>query len=265
MRESLGVEIGLKEIFSHPTIAGQAALIDTSVSVEGLQVQIQPTAPAADYALSNAQRRLWVLSQLDDGLAAYNMPAAIRLQGALDVLSLEKAFSLLFARHESLRTNFVEKGGEGRQVVRVIFDYKLVVRDCRGASDAAIQSLIHEHATYLFDLENDLLLKLELLQLGEAEHLLLFNMHHIISDGWSINVLLEELGALYSACLSGAEFSENILPPLRVQYKDYAAWQNSQLAEGSTLAEVRGYWQQQLAGISPLELPTDFVRPQVKT
>jgi tyrocidine synthetase-3 len=265
IRSSLGVEIGLKDVFSHPTIAGQAALLGTYESDESVQVQIPLIEPATDYALSNAQRRLWVLSKLDEGLAAYNIPAAVRLQGALDVWSLEKAFSLLFTRHESLRTNFIEKAGEGRQVIREITDYKLAVRDCLGTNEAAIQSLIHDHATHLFDLANDLLLKLELLVLNAAEHLLLFNMHHIISDGWSINVLLEELGALYSACLSGAETPENILLPLRIQYKDYAAWQNSQLEEGSTLEDVRGYWQQQLSGISPLELPTDFARPQLKT
>jgi hypothetical protein len=182
------------------------------------------------------------LSETAEAQAAYNMPAALRLQGDLDISALEQVFDLLFERHESLRTQF----RDGRQVIVSATPYQLQQRDGRGLSAAAIDTLVKAHALRAFDLANDRLLQLELLQLEEAEYLLLFNMHHIISDGWSIDVLVREMTTLYDAIQQGVEQPQSVLPALNIQYKDYAAWQNA-LLESEEAEVMRTFWLNQLS------------------
>ncbi|MCB0564419.1 MAG: amino acid adenylation domain-containing protein [Lewinellaceae bacterium] len=217
------------------------------------------------YALSNAQRRLWVLHQMDEGLSAYNMPVALRLAGRLDTAALEQAFALLFERHEILRTRFVAVNGEGRQVVDPAGDFKLPIQDARAWNEDQIREHIQAHARLVFDLEHEHLLQVELLQTDAEEWLLLFNMHHIISDGWSMEILVREWSRLYEACRQDAAEPLAQLQPLPIQYKDYAAWQNNLLEADETVHKLRDYWQGQLADLPTLELPADYPRPAVKT
>ncbi|MEI6411056.1 MAG: amino acid adenylation domain-containing protein, partial [Bacteroidota bacterium] len=268
IRQALSVEIRLSEIFANPTIAALAerVIAESKVNFKTLE-SIPQLAPSADYALSNAQRRLWVLDQMSETAeahAAYNMPAALRLRGDLDVVALEQVFELLFERHESLRTKF----RDGRQVISPVAPYQLPQRDCQGMSAAAIDILVKTHALRAFDLANDSLLQLELLQLEADEYLLLFNMHHIISDGWSLDVLVREMTTLYEAIHQGVKEPLSALPALKIQYKDYAAWQN-ELLESESAEVMRTFWLNQLSkedGMLPtLELPTDYARPTLKT
>jgi len=191
---------------------------------------------ADSYVLSNAQRRLWVLEQMEDEQIAYNMPAAIRLQGNLNTKALEQTIQLLFERHESLRTNFVE----GRQVIRKA-DFQLVVQDYTEADEQSIQKAIQDHAHFVFDLASDPLLQIKVLQIKTEEFILLFNMHHIITDGWSMTVLIRELSLLYAACVEEHKNTLSVLPTLPIQYKDYAAWQNDLLAS-EQMDPVRQFW-----------------------
>ncbi|MEI6411069.1 MAG: amino acid adenylation domain-containing protein [Bacteroidota bacterium] len=268
IRQALSVEIRLSEIFANPTIAALAHRIQTISVVNFKTLESIPTVmESADYALSNAQRRLWVIDQMSETAeahAAYNMPAALRLRGDLDIAALERVFDLLFARHESLRTRF----RDGRQVISPAAPYQLPQRDCRGMGAEAIKVLVEAHALRVFDLALDSLLQLELLQLEAGEYLFLFNMHHIISDGWSINVLVREMTTLYEAIKQGVEQPLSVLPALKIQYKDYAAWQN-ELLESESAEAMRAFWLNQLNkedGMLPtLELPSDYARPANKT
>ncbi|MEI6411934.1 MAG: amino acid adenylation domain-containing protein, partial [Bacteroidota bacterium] len=268
IRQALSVEIRLSEIFASPTIA---ALAERVIAESKLNFKTLASIPriveSTDYALSNAQRRLWVIDQMSETAeahAAYNMPATLRLQGDLDIAALERVFELLFERHEILRTHF----REGRQVISPATPYQLPQRDCRGMGAEAIKALIEAHALRAFDLALDSLLQLELLQLEEGEYLLLFNMHHIISDGWSIDVLVREMTTLYEAIKQGVEQPLSVLPALKIQYKDYAAWQN-ELLESESAETMRAFWLNQLSkedGMLPtLELPSDYARPANKT
>ncbi|MCB0615747.1 MAG: amino acid adenylation domain-containing protein, partial [Phaeodactylibacter sp.] len=264
VHQQLSVELKLSQVFAHPTVAGLA----TQVSEHELPLVLQAipqVAPAEHYALSNAQRRLWVLHQMDEHLTAYNMPAALRLAGRLDTAALEQAFALLFERHEILRTRFVAVNGEGRQLIDPARDFKLPMQDARAWSEEQIREHIQAHAGRVFDLENERLLQVELLQTGAEEWLLLFNMHHIISDGWSMEILVREWSRLYEACRQGEAEPLAQLQPLPIQYKDYAAWQNNLLEADETLHELRAYWQTQLPNLPTLELPADYPRPAVKT
>ena len=261
----LGAKINLSQVFAQPTIAGLAPIVSRQAQLHSaLLASIPLVEPQADYALSNAQRRLWVLDQMEGASMAYNIPAAIRLSGNLDRAALEKAFQLLFDRHESLRTNFVE----ARQVVSPL-DFKLGIQDFTRADEQSVQAAIQNHARFAFDLQKDCLLQLALLKIADSEHILLFNMHHIISDGWSMTVLTRELSSLYSALIGGAKNPSDVLRPLSIQYKDYAAWQN-ELLNSEQIIPIRQFWLDTLAddesGHLPLlELPTDYPRPAIKT
>ena len=229
------------------------------------KVAIRPIpkiAPQNSYALSHAQRRLWVLDQMDSAQNAYNLPAAIRVKGTLNIDALEQALTQLLERHESLRTNFILENGEGRQIIRPVERFNLSTSIWENSGAAALDAYIHAHANQAFDLTKDPLLKVELLQLGAKESILLLNMHHIISDGWSMDILYRELSVLYQAVETGQAAD---LAPLRIQYKDYAAWQHQLLSDSGKMADLRTYWLEQLGDLTTLELPTDYLRPATKT
>ena len=223
---------------------------------------IAKTRVQPNYALSNAQRRLWVLDQLETGQNAYNIPEAIRITGSLNTIALEQALTQLLERHESLRTNFVLENGQPRQIIQPAGAFNLTINIWEHSDAATLSAYVQAHAHKVFDLTKDVLLKVELLELGDKEYILLFNMHHIISDGWSIGILFKELNVLYQAIDSGQSAK---LAPLQIQYKDYAAWQHQLLSDNETMDALRTYWQEKLANLATLELPTDFPRPNVKT
>ncbi|RKI10859.1 non-ribosomal peptide synthetase [Corallococcus sp. AB030] len=219
-----------------------------------------PMSRTGPLPLSFAQQRLWLIDQLEPGSAAYNIFLALRVEGALDVSALEQAFAALIARHESLRTVFVANEGQPAQVILDEVPFALEVVEPGEVSREALDERLREEARRPFDLERGPLLRVSLLRLGAGEHVLWLNMHHIVSDGWSMGVLVRELSALYGARVSG---QPSPLSPLPVQYVDHAAWQRDWLKD-EVLEHHLAYWRGQLAGAPPLlELPTDKPRPRV--
>ena len=228
----------------------------------------QAAIPAADRGkplpLSLAQQRLWFLAQLDPAAGfAYHMPAALRLDGRLDRAALKAALDRIVARHEDLRTTFASVDGQPVQVIGpadtgfALAEHDLI--ELHGHEQrAAIDRIAADEAATPFDLEQGPLIRGQLLRLSEQEHILLVTQHHIVSDGWSTGVLVREFSALYAAFSQG---QDDPLPPLAIQYADYAAWQRQWLS-GEVLQQQIDYWKQHLTGAPALlELPTDRPRP----
>ncbi len=221
----------------------------------------QATGPAP---ASFGQQRLWLLDRLEPDGTAYNMPSPIRLRGALAVSAMESALAEIVRRHESLRTTFVEHDGEARQIVGAPTSFRLPVIDLAGMPEAwlrAEETRLLEKEKRPYDLETGPLFRVALARLAADEHVLLLDMHHIISDGWSFGVFYKELSALYGAFVKG---KPSPLPELPVQYTDFAAWQREWL-QGPVLEEQLGYWRERLADAPPaLEMPFDRLRPAVQ-
>ncbi|MBT7411143.1 MAG: non-ribosomal peptide synthetase, partial [Methylococcales bacterium] len=217
------------------------------------------------YDLSYAQERLWFLDQFDPGSAAYNMPAAVRLKGSLNVSALQDAIFEVLDRHEALRCCFANDEGHAVQFVIEIEDVDLPVIDLSVLNDqeqsAKINELAIAESQKSFSLENDLLLRTTLIHQNETEHVLLITMHHIVSDGWSLSILVRELSHLYDAF---SQDKDSPLPELPIQYIDFAEWQREWLDEG-TMEKQQAYWTKQLDNVPVLSLSTDYTRPTVLT
>ncbi len=268
VRSAFSIELHLRSFFGSPTVRGLSKLIDCAVA-EKRGVAAPPITPAdrgEKLPLSFAQQRLWFIDQLEPMSARYNIPAALRLEGHLDINSLGCALTEIVRRHESLRTKFVLADGEPVQVVEPAETFKLDFTDLSHLAEtereAAAQQLAREEAARPFGLSQAPLLRALLARLSEEEHVLLFTMHHIVTDGWSMGVLVREVAQLYEAYLKG---EESPLEELPIQYADFAAWQR-QWMSGEVLERELQYWRAQLAGAPPvLELPTDRPRPAVQT
>lgn len=198
------------------------------------------------------------------GLAAWNVPRALRLRGTLDVVALQSALDGLVERHESLRTVFTAVDGEPRQVVRPASTVTIERADVRAEADreAAVARLARAHALAPFDLTNDALLRALLIQVAADEHVLCLNTHHIVSDGWSKSIMFREMSALYRAARTARDPA---LPPLSIQFSDYAAWERDARHEAA-LAEPLAYWREKLAGPLPvLDIPGDHRADVVPT
>ncbi|MBD0328231.1 MAG: non-ribosomal peptide synthetase, partial [Pyrinomonadaceae bacterium] len=217
------------------------------------------------FPTSYAQQRLWFLDQLTPGNPFYNVPTATPISEPLDLAALEQSLNEIVRRHESLRTRFVSINGQPFQLIAPVLTLPLPVTDLRHLSPnerhTQAQHIASEEARRPFDLSCGPLLRTKLLRLGEHENLLLLTMHHIITDGWSQQVFLRELTALYAAFLAG---KESPLPELPIQYADYALWQRQWL-QGEVLDKQLAYWKQQLADLPVLQLPTDHPRPAVQS
>ncbi len=265
IHRELGADIPLREIFASPTIGELAKQLRSGDP--SAYIPIERTPIAEYYPVSHAQRRLWILNQIDQadgGASVYNIPAALELSGELNREILEKTFSELILRHESLRTTFLPVDGEPRQKICEPADFQIRFTDLTtdGHPEETARETACEHAEKPFDLEKGPLLSVSLLKLSETRHILLVNMSHIISDGWSVGILIREFCQLYDAFLEGRE---NPLPRLCIQCKDYAVWQN-RLLESEEIAAHRDYWHGKLSGEIPvLELPADYSRPPVQT
>jgi amino acid adenylation domain-containing protein len=265
IHKEFDVNLGLKELFESVVIEEQALLIDQAAKTTFRN--IQPVEIQDDYVLSSSQRRLWVLSQFEEGNAAYNVPGVYVFEGELDRTAFERSFHSLIERHESLRTVFRENSNkEVRQYIKSVDELGFTVgyRDLRGAADQdnTVEELVKAEFVKIFDLANGPLVRINLLQTADDKWVLTYVMHHIISDGWSKSILINELLSLYNAYSKG---EANPLQPLRLQYKDYAAWQHEKLS-GAALEEHKAYWLDHFEGELPvLELPSAKIRPALKT
>lgn len=268
VREALRVEVSLQKLFDQPTVRAMAEEIEEALrgGPDPLTGRIDKADHNGALPLSYPQQRLWFIHQLDPSNVSYNIPMSMRLQGSLDIPALERTLTEVVRRHESLRTTFGVEDGEPVQVIHPPANFELELRDLSDLSEAEreyeTQRLVSDEARQPFDLTNGPLLRASLIRLASDEHVLLATMHHIISDGWSLNVLVREVAALYEAYTNGAA---SPLPDLEVQYADFAAWQRGWL-EGEALENQLSYWREQLSGAPALlELPTDRPRPAVQS
>jgi amino acid adenylation domain-containing protein len=260
IRQVLGVEVALGELFVRPVLADFARGLEEAARAE--LPEIEPADRTQALPLSFAQQRLWFLERLGSGGAAYHVPVRLRLRGELDTAALAHALDRIVARHEALRTTFAEV--DGRVAQRILpaeeSGFPLAEHDLGGHSeaDAELRRLMADEAGAPFDLECGPLVRGRLVRLGADDHVLLVTMHHVVSDGWSMGVLTRELGATYGAFRRG---EPDPLPALPIQYADYAAWQR-RWVDGEVLQAQAAYWMEALAGAPELlELPTDHPRP----
>ena len=222
--------------------------------------------PASAAPLSFAQQRLWFLDQYEPGSGVYNIALAARLEGSLDAEALRRAFETIVARHEVLRTTFPARDGVPIQAIAPPPRVELPLTDLQalGAAqrESALRAALDDEANRPFDLQRDLMLRVHLFRVSQRDHALLFVLHHIAADGWSLGVIGRELSALYAAYCGGTHAE---LPKLPIQYADYAQWQREHLS-GGTLESAAGYWRERLDGAPPsLELPSDRPRPVIQT
>ncbi len=256
IHKELGVKIALRDFFNAPSIAEHAVLVRTTGVTAFSGIDPAPAQP--HYALSYAQQRLWLLHKMGGAAnVAYNMPSAFMFEERIDVPALKRAFVRLVERHEGLRTAFVEIDGEPRQKIQpaVPFSVREVEISAEADADGKAQELIDEDANTPFDLTAPPLFRATLVTLGKDRYVFILTIHHIIGDGWSENILYREVLALYDAYRQGLP---DPLKLLRIQYKDFAVWQNAKGFE----AEER-YWLTQLNSIPEhLRLPYDF--PETK-
>jgi amino acid adenylation domain-containing protein len=257
LRAVLGVELPLRDFFADPTVAGLARRIERQAAVPVESIARRP-AGSSPPPLSFSQQRFWLLDRLEPGNPAYNIPAAIRLLGSLDPELLRRALEGVASRHEALRTTFREEGGRPVQMIDPEARLDLPVLDLSSASEKEVEELGTAEARRSFDLAAGPLLRAVLLRLGEDHHVLLLTLHHIVSDGWSMGVLVGELAALYRGLADGVPAS---LPELPIQYADFAVWQREWLA-GERMEAQLAYWRRTLQGLlDPLPLPLDRPRP----
>jgi amino acid adenylation domain-containing protein len=268
IRHYLGVELPLKAVFERNSIAQFSQLIAQAEKSNVPAIRPVDRAQLGRLPLSFAQERLWFLQQLEPDSAGYNAPGAIIIRGELDIDQMEEAFNRIIARHENLRTVFPSEEGQARQLILESLDFKLERIDLghyqtQEERDSQAKEICRADAARPFDLACGPLLRGKVIKLAEQEHVLMLNMHHIISDGWSLGILIRELGLVTEALGQGRSPE---LSPLPVQYADYSVWQRIWLEEGGILKQQLAYWQEKLAGVpESLELVTDYPRPSVQS
>lgn len=260
------VKIPLRAFFQDPTVAGLASAVNGQVAGRmeprpEREIRRSTEVPAA---LSFGQERLWFLDQFAPNTATYNSTVVLRLCGDLDVAALRGALETIAERHETLRSAFVVD--DGRPFVRVdaSFRLRLAQHEATGHDPRDVAALVKAIATRPFDLDEGPLARAHLIHTAPSAHTLVTTVHHTVFDGWSQNVLIKELTALYARATAPGSV-DTTLPPLAIQYTDFAAWQRGEFADGRLVGQVE-YWLEHLAGAPPLlELPTDKPRPAAQT
>ncbi|MBU9709582.1 amino acid adenylation domain-containing protein [Paenibacillus sp. AK121] len=253
IHKELHKNVQLKDLFQHPTIEQLAQVIEALEQTTYESIPVSGNKPF--YAVSSAQKRMYILNQLDGAGTSYNIPGALTLTGSLDYKALDNAFRQLINRHETLRTSFESMNGEPVQRVHDEVPFRVELIHAHGADQKETDELVHGFVQP-FDLAHAPLFRAGLIETGPEHHILLLDMHHIISDGTSINVLIQDFIHLYAG---------DTLPSLRIQYKDYAAWQQEE-QQSERYQEQENYWLNTFAGELPvLDIPTDYPRPAVRS
>ncbi|AYA40115.1 non-ribosomal peptide synthetase [Xenorhabdus nematophila] len=265
IRAELGRDIAVKAMFDHPTLIELATMLkQQTVKTVVDSIQKQPRNDEL-LPLSFAQERLWILSQIDQNSAEYNMPVAFAVKGKFDIRAAELALNQIIERHEILRTVYIKQEGRPFQQVLSGRELRLNYVDLSYLSkeqqDWHVAELMTEDISRIFDLSNDLMIRATFIQRQANNGVLLFNAHHIASDGWSEDILIREFIGRYEAISNGKHFE---IDDLEIQYVDFAVWQRSRL-QGEYLASQINYWKQQLSGLPPVHnLPLDRPRPKVR-
>ncbi|HGY55852.1 MAG TPA: amino acid adenylation domain-containing protein [Caldithrix abyssi] len=268
VRNAFEVEISLRDFFAQPTIGQLAMQIEQARLKDDTLIAppIEPLKRDGEIPLSFAQQRLWFLDQLSPDSPFYNIPGAIRLKGKLDKEVLKQSLNEIIRRHETLRTTFDNIRGKPVQVIHDQWHIDIPVEDLSALKEEERESkarrLAEEETAKPFNLKTGPLVRVRLIKLAEDDFVMVFTMHHIISDGWSIGVLIREFGSLYEAYSRGETPS---LPELPIQYADFSAWQRNWL-QGEVLDKQLTYWKEKI-GLNPpvLELPLDYPRPKMQT
>lgn len=260
IRQDFQIEFPLLKIFEFPTVAELATAVEATKEAQDsiLAPPILPVSRENHLPLSFAQQRLWFIEQLQPSNAAYNITSAVRIIGDLNITALESCFNEIIKRHESLRTTFITVEGLPIQVITENLQLSLPVIDLQTLSkseqETQIQQFINQETLKPFDLSQLPLLRVILLKLSSTEYVVIFTMHHIISDGWSTDVIIRETATLYPAFTEDKPFT---LPKLPIQYADFAIWERQWL-QGEVLEKLLTYWQKQLHNLPTLKLPTDY-------
>ncbi|MBB2885147.1 MULTISPECIES: non-ribosomal peptide synthase/polyketide synthase [Pseudomonas] len=256
VRRVLGIQVPLRSLFEHSTLEDFVQALGAEPGEQSPPMtRVDRDQPLA---LSFAQERQWFLWKMDPDSAAYNIPTALRMRGALDKNALQCSFQALVERHESLRTAFVEEDGRTWQVIRPQGRVSFVEQRLAACDEASIKAFVEQETQRPFDVLDGSLVRFVLLQVGEQDHVLILTLHHIVSDAWSLQVMIDDLMALYAAISQGRPAE---LPPLPVQYADYAVWQRQWMAAGERDRQL-AYWCEKLGSEQPLlELPLDHPRP----
>ncbi|HJX28444.1 MAG TPA: condensation domain-containing protein, partial [Thermoanaerobaculia bacterium] len=268
LRGAFGIEMPLRDLFEAPVLADLAARAESALRAsEGRPARpLAPVPRKGPLPLSFAQQRLWFIHQLEPGSPLYNLPVVLRVEGRLDPEVLDRALGEIVRRHEALRTVFAAPDGEPVQVIQAAAPFGLGIVDLSGLPESGRETtalaLAAEEAGRPFDLSRGPLLRGVLLRLAEGDHVAALTVHHMVSDGWSMGILVREVTALYAAFKAGRP---SPLPELPVQYADFSVWQRCWL-HGETLESEVSYWRRQLAGLPPLlEFPTDRPRPAAQS
>ncbi|HET7230631.1 MAG TPA: amino acid adenylation domain-containing protein [Longimicrobium sp.] len=271
VRAAFGVELPLRAVFEHPTLAALAANIDARRQPEprdepparpGSLAPAHPAEAEKVYPVSFAQRRLWLLEQIEPGNTAYNIAGGLRLRGRLDVAALERALGEIVRRHETLRTRIETRGDEPVQVVSPPAHFHFPTIEAPGAGDDELARMLSDEGARAMDLARGPLFRATLVRGAADDHALLWTVHHAMSDGWSTGIILSELAALYQAFAAGRP---SPLPPLPLQYGTHAERERERFAGDGLDREVR-WWKETLAGAPALlEVPTDRPRPAVQS
>ncbi len=289
IRQTFSVELPLRSLFEAPTIAGMASVVRAALSGDHevdqpiCVLERDPVSgiPLVEPPLSFSQQRLWFLDQLDPGNLSYNIPAAVNIVGKLNISALEQSLNQIIHRHESLRTVFVMRAEHPVQIILPDVQIKVektgsVITESLAAEftpdqleqlPVEIQNWIAGQVQIPFDLSKGPLIRAAILQINEQNQILIVTIHHIVADGWSMGVLIQEVMELYAANDQARDLGQptTTLKPLELQYADFAAWQRSWLS-GAELDRQLSYWKERLEGAPPLlDLPTDRPRPAVKT
>jgi amino acid adenylation domain-containing protein len=265
MRSRLGVEVGLKSLFEEPTVSGMAKAIRGEMKAgasggDGEIVRVERDQPLP---LSYAQQRLWFIQQLEPESAAYNIPLAVKLTGALNLAALSQSLMEIVRRHEALRTRFESRDGLPIQVIERPSEVEPAVWDVSELEEADGERIgrriAADEGAKGFDLEQGPMWRAGVVRMKAESHVLVLTMHHVVTDGWSMGILVKEFTALYRGYREGgsAELAEST-----VQYADFAVWQRQWL-QGEILEEQLAYWRRRLEGAPVLDLPTDWPRPTV--
>ncbi|WP_437681738.1 non-ribosomal peptide synthase/polyketide synthase [Sorangium sp. So ce131] len=264
IREAFAAPLPLRALFENTTVAALSTVVERAQrEAQGVQAPPLTCVPRGDaLPLSFTQERLWFLQALTPDGVHYNTPAAVRARGELSLDVLSRVLTEIVRRHEVLRTVFRERGGVPVQVVQEPGVVAVALEEAAaglGAEEreSALRAWVERHASERFSLSEGPLLRASVLRLSSDEHVIFLGMHHIVTDGWSMGVLVREVGALYEAFLAG---EQSPLPELAIQYGDFAVWQRRWL-QGEVLSRQVSFWKEQLSGISPLELPTSRPRP----
>ncbi|MCP4990324.1 MAG: SDR family NAD(P)-dependent oxidoreductase [Colwellia sp.] len=265
INKEFSIDLAMKLLFENPTPAAIAEHVEQKESSDSAVTRpIEPIPSQKYYDLSHSQKRMWVLSQIEGGSIAYNIVLRLLLHGDIDYGAFGNAFNSLIKRHESLRTTFIVVNGEPKQEVHDNINFKVNIIDLRNdpKPDNKANDLASNDSMRAFDLEKGPLIRVSLLRLDDKKHLMLLTMHHIISDGWSLSLLINEFSCMYNSIFKGENIS---LPPLAIQYRDYAYWQNKLLKE-EAMAVHREYWHNKLSGDIPVpDLPIDFPRSNMQS